>query len=350
MAVDLVLDASIGSIPARFVSARSRSKDRPKTGNVEVDDDQSIETHMQRYEQTRWGTRVSRTGYPLETMEFRSRNIGDSFTLGIQVAEDETAVHLPCCMVHPAAPPLESDRYRMECGGVTVTGTVQATGLAKRLMRTQTRSHRVAFLSGERSQRQRTVGLPFQRSTAGHGGRSDPNSERWNHIHRFLSRWSRLYAHMLAWSAMRQAASDPRLQEMADELTPYVDANARLRLLPSTQAALQQFGALCQETSIPCIVSWVPPAHVIHKERSDATFDIFGLDGAQSDPKAVVESLNSILPKSLTQCDTTDALTNAAQEEDLYFIFDPHWTPGGHRVAAQAEADCIQTVLNKDSF
>ena len=158
---EFVLDASIGSIPPDLYQPDPDLKTILKP-NVEVEH-QSIETHTT-IRTNSLGTRGPEPDIR-EDDEIRILNIGDSFTLGIQVAEDETASHQLATQL--------SRRWNRTVtawnAGVDGYGTVQATGLANDDTPTQTRSHRVAFLSGERSQRQRTVGLPFQRSTTRHG-------------------------------------------------------------------------------------------------------------------------------------------------------------------------------------
>lgn len=339
---EFVLDASIGSIPADLYQPDPDLKTVLKP-NVQVVH-QSIETHAD-IRTNSLGVRGPEPSLRRED-EIRILNIGDSFTLGIQVAENETASQ-------QLATHLSRDWNRTVTGwnaGVDGYGTQQATELARRLIPDLKPDLIVLrfYLGNDLRDNDRWAARSKEAPPImAEGG---PSSERWNGVHRFMSRWSRLYAHLLAWNAMRRAASDPRLQEMADELTPYVDAQARLRLLPATQAAFQQLSSLCEEVSIPCVISWVPPAHVIHTERADATFDIFGLNADHSDPKAVLDSLQSIVPKNLTSCDPTSALSNGAQNEELYFVFDPHWTAAGHRVAATAEAQCIQSAFNVDRF
>ena len=175
-------------------------------------------------------------------------------------------------------------------------------------------------------------------------------SEDWNRMHRSLARWSRLYAHLLAWKTAQDQGSDPRIQEMADELRPYVDEERLIDLLPATQAALQRLNALCTELQTPCVVSWTPPAHVVHPERADATFDIFGLDFEQSDPQRMLRTVQSVLPRGMVSCDPGIALQSASQRETLYFVFDPHWNTTGHRIAGESDAACIASAIDPDTF
>ena len=339
---EFVLEAGIGTIPADLYQPDPELRTRLRP-SVQVEHE-SLEYRSQIRTNSLGirGPEVPRKS----SDEIRILTVGDSFTLGIQVAEDETAGAQLAARLSSAW----GREVTTWNAGVDGYGTDQATELARQLAREIDADILLLRFYLGNDLRDNQLWRHPEQSSAPIELEGGPEAEDWNHIHRSLARWSRLYAHVLAWKIARDQRSDPRIQEMADELLPYVNMERLEALLPATQAALQRTAALCAQLEIPCVVSWAPPAHVVHPERAGATFDIFELDAQLSDPARLLQTVQSVLPRDTISCDPGPALQEAAQTDPLYFVFDPHWNPMGHRIAGQADADCLMTALNPDSF
>ena len=339
---EFVLEARIGSVPPDLYQPDPELRTRLRPSISVQHESLEYRTEIRTNALGIRGPEVN----PKPPGEIRILTIGDSFTLGIQVAEEETAGSR-------LASQLSNTWGRTVTAwnaGVDGYGTDQATNLARQLaLEVDADILLLRFYMGNDLRDNQLWAHPDQAAPPMEleGGLQ---TEDWNRMHRSLARWSRLYAHLLAWKTVHDQRSDPRIQEMADELRPYVDGERLVDLLPATQAALQRLDALCTELQIPCAVSWTPPAHVVHPERASATFDIFELDSEQSDPQRMLRTIQSVLPRGMISCDPGTALQRASKTQALYFVFDPHWNPTGHRIAGESDAACIASALDPDTF
>jgi len=148
---------------------------------------------------------------------------------------------------------------------------------------------------------------------------------------------SRIYAMWLAARVLQ--ADDFRIQEYRDEVRVFAEPDRLAEQLPHTEAALQRLASTCERLKVPCTVALIPPAYGVHTARADATFEAFGL-AAPDDLDGPARAIAAAAPPPLAVVDLTPALREAASEP-LYYTFDPHWTPAGHRVAAEAIAAAI---------
>ena len=341
---EFVLEAEIGSIPPDLYQPDPTNRTRLRA-NVQVEH-QALEYRSQ-IQTNSLGIRGPEL-YPKEPDEIRILTIGDSFTLGIQVDEEETAGSVLAQSL--------GERWGRNVtawnAGVDGYGTRQATELAREIAPQIDAD--IVFLRFYLGNDLRDNEL-WEAGALGQPPEipdmeGAPPSESLLRFHRLMSRWSRLYAEVLVWNTTRQMRDDPRILEMADELWPYVDLERLELLLPATQAALQSWAGLCAELSMVCVISWAPPAYAIHTERADSTFDVFGFDATQSDPQRVLNVVNTILPRGVVSCDPSPMLREASENQSLYFVYDPHWNENGHRIAGRSDADCIASSLEADSF
>ena len=164
---------------------------------------------------------------------------------------------------------------------------------------------------------------------------------------RFLLRHSHLYAH---WRVLQRrstvsSGTDHNAERWKQELMIFTtDGQHNLvQFSQQTKKALQQLRDDVKARGDELIVAVAPPAFVIETDRAHATFDVVGLDPAKMDldapRRATLDLLNRL---NIPACDLTPPLQAAAAAGgELYFIYDGHWTAEGHAVVAQTLQGCL---------
>ncbi len=262
--------------------------------------------------------------------------VGDSFTLSVQVTEQDTfAGRLAEALGSP-----------VHNAGVDGYSTWQALGRYRQLDQALgVDTVLLTFFLGNdfqdndrfphvlRQSTQLVAGAPIPRQHL-------PASEA------LLLRYSYLFAHWRIWQRQRglQSGADPQRQGWLDELSIFSqEGKGRLaQLQGQTERALQGLRDEVRQRGDQLLVAVAPPAFQVVPERMEATFSVVGLDAAQADLDAPARALEGILQRlGIASCDLVAPLRQAAQEgQVLYFTFDGHWTPEGHRVVSDALTAC----------
>lgn len=164
---------------------------------------------------------------------------------------------------------------------------------------------------------------------------------------RFLLRHSHLYAH---WRVMERRASvssgsDHSGQQWRQELLIF-SSEGRQQLQRSAQGtstALRRLRDAVKARGDTLLVAVAPPAFVIETDRAEATFEVVGLDPAKMDLDAPRRAALDVLKRlNIPACDLTGPLKAAAEAGgELYFVYDGHWTAEGHAVVAETLEGCL---------
>ena len=284
--------------------------------------------------------RMGLRGAPPADGDLRIAFVGDSFTLGVQVEEEETFA------VQAAARVAARTGRRVVAlnAGVDGYGVVQSVDRLEEILRTTRVTHAVltvylgndlrddARLEAKRAAMDRPPPMEAE------GGFDSLDTM---HRKSSLARMSRLYAWASVVQALRARAEDFRIQEYADELTVFTDPSVLSAQLPATAQGLARFGEVCRSRRLRCVVALAPPAWVVHGERASATFASLGLDAAQVNVDRVVQGVRTAAPAWVEVVDLTEDLTAVASNGPLYFTFDPHWNPAGHARVAETLASTL---------
>jgi lysophospholipase L1-like esterase len=257
--------------------------------------------------------------------------VGDSFTLGLQVEENQHFAHLLGAQLSVTM----GRRVEVLNAGVDSYGTQAATILASRLAEpTEADGILLTFFLGNdfwdnanfHHIRRREVLLDPNLSLAGD----------------LLGRWSVLYSHFRIRQQLRRLASEPRAQgRRQEELSVFQNAQALERLIGPSVDALAEFEETCETLELPCFLAVAPPAFAVDTQRASATLELFGLDSSTLDLDAPARAVAEVTPQGIPVLDLAGAL-RTHREEKLYFTLDGHWTEAGHRVTAQALAPFLE--------
>jgi len=278
--------------------------------------------------------RMGLRGAPPADGNRRIAFIGDSFTLGVQVAEGETFAEQAAA--HVAA--RTGGRAVALNAGVDGYGVVQSVDRLEELLRATRVTHAVltiylgndlrddARLDEKRAAMDRP---PPMEAEAGFDSLDTMQRKS------SLARMSRLYAWVSVVQALRARSDDFRIQEYADELTVFTDPAVLSAQLPATAQGLARFGQVCRSRRLRCVVALAPPAWAVHRERASATFASLGLEADQADLDRVIRGVRAAVPAGIEVVDLTEDLSAAAADGPLYFTFDPHWNRAGHARVAE---------------
>jgi len=267
--------------------------------------------------------------------EQRVLAIGDSFTLGMQVDNDETF----SALLDEAM----GSNVQILNAGVPGYGTEQAIGLMKRLV-PSTEADAVlltAYSGNDLRDNARWAVSPGMPTTPPPVKAPPPQRSS---LTKFLGKHSRIVAYVLLYADLKRQADDFRIEEFRDEVAPFTDRDALNPLMPPTKAAMARFADACRDLQVSCGVALIPPAYVIHESRRASTFEAFGL---KYDPTQIDQPGRAILGsvrKPIKTIDLTDALRRGADQQP-YLVFDPHFSTAGHRIAASALEPFITDLL-----
>ncbi len=270
--------------------------------------------------------------------------LGDSFTLGLQVLENETwAAQLSEGLTARLEHPVE-----VWNAGVSGYGTEQSTIRLRQLARRIGADAAVllVYLGNDFRDNVRYPERLRQLANPPPIPPTPPSPPVLRHYLRNLARWSRIAAYGVMWAHTSAASQDPSLKEYRDEILPFVDAERLAELLPATTRALHGFGTACTQLGLPCIVALAPPAYAVHTERLERTLEAFGFTVADSDLEAPARAITGQRLPGLTVIDLTTALRNS-HNSPLYLTFDPHWSAEGHAVAARQLIAPVAGVLKR---
>lgn len=258
--------------------------------------------------------------------------VGDSFTLGVQVEDDETFAAQIEAILQPHFP----DGIQVHNGGVDSHGTWDALEQIRRVNQIQPLDAVVLtfFLGNDlwdncnHSRRRLTPGAV-----------TPPPPTPW------LRRYSHLYTTYQVWNTQRQLRQDPgQMQRHRQELAMFAGMGLN-REVGCSRLALKQLASTLGEQDIPGIVGLAPPVFVIDTQRLKPTFDMAGLDANAAMVDAPTAAVAQVVPDELITVDLTPPLRAHPNPSDLYFHFDGHWTSQGHRVVAEAYATHLLDVL-----
>ncbi len=267
--------------------------------------------------------------------EFRILAVGDSFTLGLQVADDATFSAL-------AAKDLSQQTgrtVRLLNVGVDGYGTHAATRLAMRMApAVEADAVLLTFFLGNDF---------WDNQNFAHVRQQPPLVQKHRDVlSSTVASRSALYNYLrLAWG-MRAASRNPQaLERRQEELSVYLGDAGLAPRLPATRAALAEFGQACSEANLVCYLALAPPAYGVDPARAAATLAYFDLDPAALDLSAAASAVAQAAPEGMAIVDLGPALRAEPDPGDLYFPLDGHWTELGHRAAAETLSAFLAPLL-----
>lgn len=323
---EFVLDTELSSQPADLFQPDPQVRTRLRPGAQAAFETLEYRTTVR---VNALGMRGPELGQP---GAYRVLALGDSFTMAAQVDEAQSWPAQLAALLSER----RGEAVEVLNAGVNGYGTFEALATLERL-HNQTRPDAVvlAFYLGNDLRDNKNhevppprVQMPMKTPEAIAAWEADLAVERER------ARRSRIYALWLASRVL--AADDFRIQEYRDEVRVFAEPETLAAQMGHTEAGLAQLGAACERYRVPCYLALIPPAYGVHTARADATFEAFGLS-APEDLDGPARAVAAAAPAALTVVDLTPAL-RASASGALYFKFDPHWTPAGHRIAAEAIA------------
>ena len=163
---------------------------------------------------------------------------------------------------------------------------------------------------------------------------------------RMLRDHSVLAAHYWAWheTARVRRGRDPNARRFREELGVFtVEGRARAAADDaSTKKALVSFREACALVGARALVAVVPPAFIMDDATARRTFASVGLEQVTPDlDGAQAAALAAAAAAGVPSCDLLPPLREAARRGDRPFLpFDGHLTVEGHRVVAAGIAGC----------
>lgn len=262
--------------------------------------------------------------------------LGDSFTMAVQVREEDTFVaHLAertgWSVVNAGVDGYTTQqsmvRYRRLDGPLDVDGVLLTFFLGNDL-------HEQFMLDGRlRAGAEIPAGSPVSRSQV-------------SAAQRFFMRSSFLYARYLVWQRQKwlQTGQDPLRERWKDELSIFTNqGHARLtQLVDQMRPPVQALRDEVRRRGDNLMVAVAAPAFVVHPERVASTFEVMGLDPASAELDGPGQAVMLMMRRAgIRVCDLTPSLRAAAEDGTaMHFAYDGHWTPAGHAVVARTIAGC----------
>lgn len=137
---------------------------------------------------------------------------------------------------------------------------------------------------------------------------------------------------------------EPDLAKLTAEISLFSEAGAEglAQLLPSTRAALTHLRDVAAARGDRVLVALIPPSYTMSAEQLQKRLESFGMTGpaAEAPARAVLGVLAEL---GVEACDLGPALREAhAAGRQPYLKFDGHFSAEGHRVVATALAGCAR--------
>ncbi len=160
--------------------------------------------------------------------------------------------------------------------------------------------------------------------------------------------WARWRVHRQLRSVQAGGDQPLRVSGWKRELEAFgADGEAAIqRALPANREALRWLSELCEAAGQRLVVAVAPPALAVEHERLGPTFALAGLSSEGAEPHAPGAAIMALLDElEIPSCDLHQPLADAhAQGVDSYLVFDGHWSVEGHAVVADALAACLVEV------
>jgi len=281
---------------------------------------------------------------PKEEHELRLLSLGDSFTLGVQVEDNETF----SALIERGLSNRLSRPVTILNAGVDGFGTTQAAILADRLAETTDIDGLILtfFTGNDFWDNGHYAPMNYTPQLEG----QPPPAPTLSPLDQVLGRISYLYAWIKVNRNARALRSNPpRIQRYSNELRIFVTGDETLRrTINPTTAALNRLKRLCDERVWRCFVAIAPPAFVVHSERLSSTFDLVDIDPSGVDPLLPNRVASEAAQAHFPTIDLSTALIDAGTEEALYYRFDGHWNRAGHRVVADTLTPWLAGLLTEN--
>ncbi len=274
--------------------------------------------------------------------ELRVLLVGDSFTLGVQVAENELfAAHLAQGLTEALGRPVT-----VWNSGVDSVGTFQQTLLARRLA-PRLGADLVVWIAFTGNDLSDNHAFPEAVRRAGRGHTRSPRPPPTGPLP-WLTRRSML-AQYLRIVGRSMDRSWPGRARHHRELGIFTSADTLAQEGRATVEALAELPGACADLQVRCAMAVAAPAFVVHPERRRATFWYFGHDPDAVDPDAPTRFFLDHTPPAIPTLDLTPPLRAAAEAggPPLYFTLDGHWTAEGHRVVGAALTPWLAASLSR---
>jgi|GEM_PF-4668689 len=275
--------------------------------------------------------------------------LGDSFTLGAQVDDSETAARLMEALLSGTRP------TRIWNAGVENHGTWQAVERAAELVAA---GHTIDALVLNLYMGNDLIDDSGPRPSARRAGRarrpSFPQHQRSSHgRHTSSLRRPPPSLRSLAWASLlldraRTGQDAGHRERLRREVGMWCDGPHLQEALPHTEASLTRLAGLARQHNIPLLVALLPPEWVVDPQQGLAAADSLGLTGF--DPTRVPTALRSVMPDGVQVFDLTEPMRQAASSGALYYRYDGHWTPAGHAAVARALAEPVESLLPPEAL
>jgi lysophospholipase L1-like esterase len=275
--------------------------------------------------------------------ELRLLALGDSFTLGVQVEEEQTfSALLEAKLTASLGRPV-----RIINAGVDGFGTEQAMQMAERLdAHYDVDGAILLFFTGNDFWENFSF---TERKRMNGGGLMPPPKPYLSFWDRTLGRLSYAYAFVRVHFRTRALRGDShQLQRYSEELRIFDSTSPVLtRQMHVTRSALDRFSSFCVEREWKCFLPIAPPAFVAHPQRAEATFDLVDMDMNQVNLDRPSQTLANLPFPGLPRLDLAPVLR--ASTEPLYFRFDGHWNTSGHALVAETLAQWLTPLLQSST-
>lgn len=256
--------------------------------------------------------------------------VGDSFTMGVQVPEEDTFQALLSQQLG----------VQVLNGGCDDYSTVQA---ARRYTKLTTnldvdRVILVFFLGNDL-----VDNVDVERRLQGPRPRPMPvlpGDSLWGRVQGYsmLAAWANVaYARMMTSRTSHAGEGLANMLQMWSSVGgPYLRG-----ALPRTTAALDDLERRVEARGDPLTVVVVPPGWAVDPPALTTLLTQFGIGGEANDaPHAAV--IRALEERDIDTCDLWDTFRAAAMRGDhAYLRFDGHWNRRGHELAAEAIAACL---------
>lgn len=263
---------------------------------------------------------------------------GDSFTLALQVSEEQTF----------AARLAELRGWEVLNAGVDGHSTWQPPlryaaldpeldldGLLLVLFLGNDLDDNLLFAEKQQLARRRPAGETFEAPVR-------PPVAAW------LGRHSYLFARWRVWQRARGLGDLPEAERarFRTELSLFTGSGreALAERLFETRRALMEAQRVVRERRDRLVVAVAPPSFVVDPERAGPTLRLMGLDPADAALGAPGEAVGALLDElGIPACDLEPELRSAPlPPEELYLPYDGHWSAAGHAVVADALDACME--------